>query len=58
MTQTLKFSAQKVQDALHAAGLACEVIEMPKTTRTAREAAEAAGCSVGQIVKSGISTVA
>ena len=52
MTQTLKFSAQKVQDALHAAGLACEVVEMPKTTRTAREAAEAAGCSVGQIVKS------
>ena len=52
MTESLKTSARKVQDALDAAGLACEVVEMPKTTRTAREAAEAAGCKVGQIVKS------
>lgn len=52
MAESLKTSARKVQDALTAAGLACEVVEMPKTTRTAREAAEAAGCSVGQIVKS------
>ena len=52
MTETLKTSARKVQAALDAAGLNCEVVEMPKTTRTAREAAEAAGCTVGQIVKS------
>ncbi len=52
MVDSLKNSARKVQDALDEAGLACEVIEMPKTTRTAREAAAAAGCSVGQIVKS------
>ena len=52
MTESLKNSARKVQDALDAAGLACEVVQMPKTTRTAREAAAAAGCTVGQIVKS------
>lgn len=52
MADSLKSSARKVQDALNAAGLACEVVEMPKTTRTAREAAEAAGCTVAQIVKS------
>ena len=52
MTETLKTSARKVQAALDAAGLDCEVVEMSKTTRTAREAAEAAGCTVGQIVKS------
>ena len=52
MADPLKTSARKVQEALDAAGLSCEVVEMPKTTRTAREAAEAAGCSVGQIVKS------
>ena len=52
MTASLKTSARKVQDALDAAGLSCEVVEMPKTTRTAREAAAAAGCTVGQIVKS------
>ena len=52
MADPLKTSAKKVQQALEAAGLTCEVVEMPKTTRTAREAAEAAGCSVGQIVKS------
>ncbi|KPJ75324.1 MAG: hypothetical protein AMJ54_15325 [Deltaproteobacteria bacterium SG8_13] len=52
MADSLKTSARRVQDALLAAGLACEVVEMPKTTRTASEAAEAAGCRVGQIVKS------
>ncbi len=52
MADSLKTSARKVQDALDAAGLACEVVEMPNTTRTASEAAAAAGCKVGQIVKS------
>ena len=52
MTDSLKTSARRVQKALDAAGMACDVVEMPKTTRTAREAAEAAGCTVGQIVKS------
>ena len=48
----LKPAAQRVQDALRARGLGCEVRHMSHTTRTAAEAAKACGCSVGQIVKS------
>ena len=49
---TLSPSAQKVQDTLTALGFACEVIELPQSTRTSAEAAQAVGCSVGQIAKS------
>ncbi len=52
MTQQLSSSAQKVQDALQALGLSLQVIELPDSTRTAVEAAQAIGCQVGQIVKS------
>ncbi len=52
MSQELSASARKVQDALAAHGLTCRVVELPASTRTAREAAEAVGCQVGQIVKS------
>ena len=52
MTKPLSPSAQKVQDALHTLGLSLEVVELPGSTRTAVEAAEAIGCEVGQIVKS------
>ncbi len=45
-------SAQKVQAALTEQGVACQVIELPDSTRTAKEAAQAIGCSVEQIVKS------
>ena len=45
-------SAQKVQDALKAYGVACQVVEMPASTRTAQEAAQAIGCQVAQIAKS------
>ncbi len=48
----LSESAQKVQAALHQLGLPCEVLELPASTRTAPEAAQAVGCQVGQIVKS------
>ncbi len=48
----LKASAQKVQDALRAAGFANAVVELPDSARTAAEAAAAVGCEVGQIVKS------
>jgi prolyl-tRNA editing enzyme YbaK/EbsC (Cys-tRNA(Pro) deacylase) len=48
----LKPSAQKVQDALTAAGFASRVVELPDSTRTAAEAAAAVGCTVGQIAKS------
>jgi prolyl-tRNA editing enzyme YbaK/EbsC (Cys-tRNA(Pro) deacylase) len=52
MTQSLNPSAQKVQEALEAKGYALQVLELPDSTRTAVEAAQAIGCKVGQIVKS------
>lgn len=48
----LSKSAQKVQDALTKYGLDLVVVELPDSTRTALEAAESIGCTVGQIVKS------
>jgi prolyl-tRNA editing enzyme YbaK/EbsC (Cys-tRNA(Pro) deacylase) len=48
----LSSSAQKVQEALRQAGFSNQVIEHEATTRTAKEAAAAVGCTVGQIVKS------
>jgi prolyl-tRNA editing enzyme YbaK/EbsC (Cys-tRNA(Pro) deacylase) len=45
-------SAAKVQQALREHGLSTMVQEMPASTRTAKEAAQAIGCSVGQIAKS------
>ena len=50
--QPIGSSATKVQEALRAAGLGTTVVEMPASTRTAKEAAEAIGCAVGQIAKS------
>ena len=45
-------SLDRVTAALLALGLAAEVLEMPSETRTAEQAAEAAGCALDQIVKS------
>lgn len=45
-------SAQKVQDILTGQGFACRVIEFVESTRTAQEAADRVGCTLGQIVKS------
>lgn len=52
MTQVLSPSAQKVQDALLARGFTYQVTESEQVTRTAAEAAEVVGCTVGQIAKS------
>ncbi len=52
MSDNLSASARKVQHALEARGLACQVVEMAKTTRSAKDAARAVGCRVEQIVKS------
>jgi prolyl-tRNA editing enzyme YbaK/EbsC (Cys-tRNA(Pro) deacylase) len=49
---SLKSSAQKVQDALAAAGFSNQVVELPDSTRTSAEAAAAVGCAVEQIAKS------
>src|SRR2546429_8970684 len=43
---------QRVQAALSAAGVAARIEEFPSSTRTAQEAADAVGTSLGQIVKS------
>ena len=52
MDESLSASARKVQQALQVLGLDLQVIELPGSTRTALEAAQAVGCQVGQIVKS------
>jgi Cys-tRNA(Pro) deacylase len=52
MPEPLSPSAQKVQDLLRDSGFPNQVIEHPKTTRSALEAAQAIGCRVEQIVKS------
>ena len=49
---TLSSSAQSVQDALTKLGLPRQVVELPNSTRSAAQAAEAIGCRVGQIAKS------
>ncbi len=52
MVESLSASARKVQQALQVLGLDLQVVELPGSTRTAVEAAQAVGCQVGQIVKS------
>ncbi|HKY94717.1 MAG TPA: YbaK/EbsC family protein [Kiloniellales bacterium] len=48
----LKGSAQRVQAALDASGIALQVREFPASTKTSQEAAAAVGCEVAQIAKS------
>lgn len=52
MTPDLHGSARRVQAALAAAGVDFQVMELPASTRTAQEAADAVGCHVDQIAKS------
>jgi len=52
MSKTLSASAQRFQDALKGLGFSLQVVELPDSTRTAVEAAQAIGCQLGQIVKS------
>lgn len=52
MNQTLKKSAQSVQDILADMGLDFKVVELSQSTRTAQEAADSIGCEVAQIAKS------
>jgi prolyl-tRNA editing enzyme YbaK/EbsC (Cys-tRNA(Pro) deacylase) len=49
---TLSSSAQKIQDLLQKLGYNYTVVEHAESTRTAQEAADRAGCELGQIVKS------
>jgi len=48
----LAASAQRVQDALAAAGVASRIVELAVAARTSKQAADALGIVVGQIAKS------
>lgn len=52
MSSNLKKSAARVQKAVNEFGFELNVIEFSNSTRTAQEAADAIGCTVGQIAKS------
>lgn len=52
MTENMKSSARAVHCALDEAGLELRVVELPDSTRSAKEAAAAVGCTVAQIAKS------
>jgi Cys-tRNA(Pro) deacylase len=52
MSKELGSSVKKVQQTLKSLGFSDEIVVFPDSTRTAIEAAQAVGCSVGQIVKS------
>ena len=52
MSDELSGSAQRFQEILRQRGFAHQVVELPASTRTAKEAAQAVGCQLGQIVKS------
>ena len=49
---SLSSSAQKVQEAMKQLGFEYRVVELPATTRSAADAANAIGCKVEQIAKS------
>lgn len=52
MASELSSSAKRVQDYLASKGYSFDVRELPGSTRTAQEAADSIGCTVGQIAKS------
>ena len=47
-----KSSVQRVLDELDSLNIPTNFVDLPQSTRTAKEAAEAVGCHVSQIVKS------
>jgi prolyl-tRNA editing enzyme YbaK/EbsC (Cys-tRNA(Pro) deacylase) len=52
VTDSLHPTAARLQERLHAQGLAIDVVVLSESTRTAADAAAACGCELGQIVKS------
>jgi prolyl-tRNA editing enzyme YbaK/EbsC (Cys-tRNA(Pro) deacylase) len=52
MAAPLSSTAQRVQDALAAAGVATAIVEYDVPARTSAQAAAVLGCTVGQIAKS------
>lgn len=58
MDTNLSPSAKRVQQAIQERGFHCNILELISSTRTAQEAADAAGCELRQIVKSLVFTAA
>lgn len=52
MSKKLSSSAQRVQESLQELSLTLNVVELPASTRTAKDAASAIGCEVEHIAKS------
>ncbi len=52
MDKELSAGARRIQAFFDSKGLAFEVLELPGSTRTAKEAAQTIGCEVAQIAKS------
>ncbi len=52
MNSSISPAVQKVKDALEEKGFFLEVVVLDRSARTSKEAAEAIGCKVAQIVKS------
>lgn len=52
MEESLSKKASAIQEALAKFNLTCKVVELPDSTRTAKDAASSIGCEVAQIVKS------
>ncbi|GMA58015.1 aminoacyl-tRNA editing protein [Alicyclobacillus sacchari] len=52
MANPLKDSSERVQSKFSELGYTNKVVELPDSTRTAQEAADAIGCEVAQIAKS------
>ncbi len=52
MSKSLSASAKKVQKTLKTLGFPHQVVELPSTTRSSKDAAKAIGCQVDQIAKS------
>jgi prolyl-tRNA editing enzyme YbaK/EbsC (Cys-tRNA(Pro) deacylase) len=50
--KALSRNAKSIQEFLTAAGVDARVMELPSSTHTAKQAAAAIGCSIGQIAKS------
>ena len=57
MSDDLRKSARRVQEALDRSGISLQVVELPGSTRTAAEAAAAIGTTVAQIAKSLVFTM-
>jgi len=52
VSERVSSSVQRVHRALLDHGLETEILELPQSTRSAKEAAQAVGCEVAQIAKS------